>query len=551
VADFPLFVSGSPVNSGATNGFDADSYTASETEQYGYAASDWGGDCAADGSVTLSVGDNKTCTITNDDVAPTLTVIKVLVPATDSGTFNLQIDGTTYATGGDGTTTGAVAVNAGNHTVGETGAGGTVLSDYVTVISGDCAADGTITLSLAENKTCTITNTKKGKIIVVKQTIPDGSSQVFDFTSDFMGDFQLSDGQSQTSGFLVPGTYSVGETLPAGWALQTVVTSDGSPINALDLDPGEAITVTFTNIQASIFTDTSRCIFDRDTNLAGQQFRNIFTQDAQNWPSYKMTATNPGQFFYNVFYTGNPGDSVTFNITLPYPFVTQGANPVHGYDGLTTYTSDGFTCFTPGSEFFVSSQQVILSDYTNGTYENLPYPTGDSVGTTSFIVELTVPDSGFVFLAIHLDYGLKGSLGYGNSNNNAVQFSSLPALVYLVPDLADHTFSVGGAQTASTTVENQNTFKKNPGVGGLVLWTDLTAVQGATVTLIKDSTSAVVGTAITDDDGWYQIVYKHTGRAATFKVTLSNVPGKLGYTEPKSVILKANAYVQVDFTVAP
>ncbi|HTK05157.1 MAG TPA: SdrD B-like domain-containing protein, partial [Candidatus Eisenbacteria bacterium] len=35
---------------------------------FGYSASAWGGDCAADGSVSLSVGENKTCTITNDDV---------------------------------------------------------------------------------------------------------------------------------------------------------------------------------------------------------------------------------------------------------------------------------------------------------------------------------------------------------------------------------------------------------------------------------------------------------------------------------------------------
>ena len=38
---------------------------------------------------------------------PTLTVTKVLVPANDPGTFGLQIDGQTKATGGNGTTTGS------------------------------------------------------------------------------------------------------------------------------------------------------------------------------------------------------------------------------------------------------------------------------------------------------------------------------------------------------------------------------------------------------------------------------------------------------------
>ena len=45
-------------------------HTASETNLEGYAAGDWGGDCAADGTVTLAAGEDKTCTITNDDVEP-------------------------------------------------------------------------------------------------------------------------------------------------------------------------------------------------------------------------------------------------------------------------------------------------------------------------------------------------------------------------------------------------------------------------------------------------------------------------------------------------
>jgi hypothetical protein len=41
----------------------AGSYTASETVVTGYTAGNWGGDCAADGSITLAPGDIKTCTI--------------------------------------------------------------------------------------------------------------------------------------------------------------------------------------------------------------------------------------------------------------------------------------------------------------------------------------------------------------------------------------------------------------------------------------------------------------------------------------------------------
>ncbi len=45
-------------------------HTASETNLAGYVAGAWGGDCAANGSVTLAAGEDKTCTITNDDAEP-------------------------------------------------------------------------------------------------------------------------------------------------------------------------------------------------------------------------------------------------------------------------------------------------------------------------------------------------------------------------------------------------------------------------------------------------------------------------------------------------
>lgn len=93
-SDFPLFVSGSLVTSGVTNGFNAGSYTASETQQYGYTASAWGGDCAANGSVTLNVGDDKACTITNDDQPGTI-IIKNAKPA--SGSFAFTTTGTGYS----------------------------------------------------------------------------------------------------------------------------------------------------------------------------------------------------------------------------------------------------------------------------------------------------------------------------------------------------------------------------------------------------------------------------------------------------------------------
>src|SRR5207247_5016012 len=54
-------------------------YTATETSDPGYTASAWGGDCAPNGTITLALGDNKTCTITNDDKAPKLILDKTAI----------------------------------------------------------------------------------------------------------------------------------------------------------------------------------------------------------------------------------------------------------------------------------------------------------------------------------------------------------------------------------------------------------------------------------------------------------------------------------------
>ena len=86
------------------------------------------------------------------------------------------------------------------------------------------------------------------------------------------------------SGFLVPGSYTVQELVPDGWDLTdvTFTTSDGSdssswtgPSNTatIDLDPGETITVTFTNKTGAILitkvTKDAADAFDATANLDG------------------------------------------------------------------------------------------------------------------------------------------------------------------------------------------------------------------------------------------------------------------------------------------
>jgi hypothetical protein len=124
----------------------------------------------------------------------TIEVIKNLEPSTDSGKFDLQIDGATPPNGddvGDGGTTGPVTVSAGDsenpgdtHTVGEVAGIGTNLGDYDSSIDCQCVNDpacsgdsatgaGPLELSVQPDDvwTCTITNTLRGGTLTLKKTV--------------------------------------------------------------------------------------------------------------------------------------------------------------------------------------------------------------------------------------------------------------------------------------------------------------------------------------------------------------------------------------------
>jgi hypothetical protein len=99
----------------------------------------------------------------------TIKVTKKLLPATDSGKFNLQVDGQTKAANvGNGGTTGTQTVVIGTHTVGETAGTGTNLADYNastscvdTAHAGPADTDGSVNVAKGDAWECTITNTRK------------------------------------------------------------------------------------------------------------------------------------------------------------------------------------------------------------------------------------------------------------------------------------------------------------------------------------------------------------------------------------------------------
>ncbi|WP_022893694.1 prealbumin-like fold domain-containing protein [Agromyces subbeticus] len=113
-----------------------------------------------------------------------------------------------------------------------------------------------IDLDAGETVECTFTNTQRGLIFVDKETLPDEFDQDFDFafgdgeaTVDFtLNDANDDEGAFWSSGFIVPGTYTVAELLPAGWTLDDIscgtVDGDGATI---ELGAGEVVSCVFTN----------------------------------------------------------------------------------------------------------------------------------------------------------------------------------------------------------------------------------------------------------------------------------------------------------------
>lgn len=157
VSDFPLYINAGLVTSGVEYGLDAGTYTVSELGMPSTYAASISGDCASDGSITLVVGDVKSCTITNDDIGPKLTIIKQVV--NDDGAtrvisdFTLKVN-TSQVLSGSQTT-----LNVGDYIVGEIED-----IDYDGTFSGDCnVSNGNIHLELGETKTCTITNNDRVK----------------------------------------------------------------------------------------------------------------------------------------------------------------------------------------------------------------------------------------------------------------------------------------------------------------------------------------------------------------------------------------------------
>src|SRR6185503_12062710 len=179
---------------------------------------------SADCSGTIANGQEKTCTVTNDDQAAKLIVIKHVVNnnggAAVAADFTLDSGGSNDSpdnfAGAESPGT-EVTLDAGSYNVTESGPAG-----YTASFSAYCSG----TIANGQTKTCTVTNDDKpAKLIVIKHVINDngGTATAANFTLDSGG---ANDSPDDFPGAESPGTqvtlnagsYNVTESGPAGYA---------------------------------------------------------------------------------------------------------------------------------------------------------------------------------------------------------------------------------------------------------------------------------------------------------------------------------------------
>ncbi len=402
--DFTMDVTGTHVspnssfpgaeNPGTTVTLDAGSYSVDESGGPSGYAKTIGQNCSG----TIALGAQVTCVITNDDIAPTITVNKTIDPSSDNGKFDLSIIGPTSSTTtnqGDNGTTGSKSVTNGTYTVSETATAGsgTDLSNYSSSYScdngvkGSGTTSGSFTVGSGENVICAFTNVRLGSVTIIKDSQPN-ATQSFDFVGD-LGQFSLIDDglgdglNSKLFDKLAAGTYTVTEPGGVkGWSLDSVTCTGGSDATGnqrnavIKLKPGENVICTFVNKAVPPTLTVIKHVVNANGNNA----------TAADFTMHLTNTASPGDASFPG--AESPGTTVTMN-TGAYT-VTEDSVP--GYTATlsqdcvgTLDLGDSPTCTITNT----SNTPALTIDKTNNR------PDSTIVGdTVTYDIVVTAPASG-------------------------------------------------------------------------------------------------------------------------------------------------------------
>jgi len=167
VSDFTLKINDTEVESGQTNYLDPDTYSVSEVALSGYENTSTvcmdGDETIATSTIELEAGDSITCTVANNDIAPSLTLTKIVenseVPASNwtvQAFLGAASEPTIF---GSGHVTSGRDFMAGTYTLNEVGEMTNFESGKWDCGNTEVSDNGEIILKVGDEVTCTITNT--------------------------------------------------------------------------------------------------------------------------------------------------------------------------------------------------------------------------------------------------------------------------------------------------------------------------------------------------------------------------------------------------------
>jgi hypothetical protein len=401
---FGLRIDGTPVLNNAVTAVSAGNHTLSEVGLAGYVAGSWGGDCNPDGSITLALGQDATCTITNDDVAPSLTLVKAVIK--DNGgtatpaSWTLTATGPTGFSGSGPSVSNGPSFDAGSYDLSESGPAGYEASDWVCVGGSQDDAD-TVTLGLGQSATCTITNDDIApSLTLVKAVTKDNGGTAV--PSDWMliasgpTGFSGSGAGVSSGASFDAGTYNLSESGPAGYSASAWVCTGVSQDDAdtLTLGLGQSATCTITNDDI----EPSLTLVKEVTN------NNDGTAAPADWT---LTATGPAGF-------SGPG-----------PSVSNGGNFQAG--SYTLSESDGPEGYRAGDWICTGGEQTGLDTVTVRPGESVTCTiVNDDNGTGLTLVKKVVNDNGGTAVPANWTLTAAGPTGFsgnGPSVSNAPGFN--------------------------------------------------------------------------------------------------------------------------------
>ncbi len=229
---FPLFIDGSSVTNEIASTTTTGAHIVSETYSTSTYTQTFSGNCSG-GNISLAYGDDEICTITNDDIAPSLTLDKIV--DNSAGGSALESQWTLTATGsttisglGASGSTDVVSTStfsAGTYILSETGSVDNYSASAWSCTGATLTGDS-ITLDLGDTAVCTITNTYTAPSFTatlhIIKLVSGGTATSSDFTIGVTGTTNIS-----TSSFSGSST-GVDVTLDAG---SYVVTETGNLAN--------------------------------------------------------------------------------------------------------------------------------------------------------------------------------------------------------------------------------------------------------------------------------------------------------------------------------